>query len=205
MIKKNQGGYAKSYAFQKVFGVGSKDDLEKSRFDLVILFDGVYNCGKSMDCVESVQRNFFAQVSGKGVDDLNYWDKLSEFKISAQERRRDRYMPIFLWKISQGLVKGYSVEFTSDKGRRGRVALPHSVVQSSLAMVRRARECTLGVKGTKMFNLLPPSIRNINSSNVDVFKQSLDEFLSRVPDQPTAAGEQQLRVIVCCTRFLYFC
>ena len=142
----------------------------------------------SINRIESVQRHFFAKVSGTGVEDLNYWDKLSEFKISSQERRRDRYMLIFLWKISQGLVKGYSVEFTSDKGRRGRVALPHSVVQSSPAMVRRARECTLGVKGTKMFNLLPASIRNINSSNVDVFKQSLDEFLSRVPDQPTAAG-----------------
>ena len=109
---------------------------------------------------------------------------------------------MFLWKISQGLVKGYSVEFTSDKGRRGRLALPHSVVQSSPAMVRRARECSLGVKGIKMFNLLPPSVRNINSTNIDVFKQSLDDFLSKVPDQPSAAGLQQ-RVIVYCTKFLF--
>ena len=94
----------------------------------------------SINRIESVQRHFFAQVSGKGLDDLNYWDKLSEFKISSQERRRIGYMLIFLWKISQGLVKDYSVEFTSGKGRRGRVALPHSVVHSSPAMVRRARE-----------------------------------------------------------------
>ena len=40
-----------------------------------------------------------------------------------------------------------------------------------------------------MFNLLPSSIRNTNSANVDVFKNALDEFLSKVPDQPTVAGQ----------------
>ena len=39
-----------------------------------------------------------------------------------------------------------------------------------------------------MFNLLPGHIRNIDSENVDVFKTALDDFLSRVPDQPTVAG-----------------
>ena len=138
--------------------------------------------------LESVQRHFFSKVSGNGVQDLNYWDKLRDFKISSQERRRDRYMTIFIWKISQGLVQGYSVEFTDVHGRRGRTALPHDVSQSSCASVKRARESSLGAKGAKMFNLLPSSIRNINSVNVDVFKTALDEFLSKVPDQPTVAG-----------------
>ena len=140
----------------------------------------------SVNRLESVQRHFLGKVSGVG--DLNYWDKLGALKMSSQERRRDRYMILFLWKISQGLVHGYQVEFTSSAGRRGRVALPNSIVQSSPAMVRRARESTLGVRGVKMFNLLPTAIRNINSSNVDIFKKSLDEFLSKVPDQPTVAG-----------------
>ena len=95
-------------------------------------------------------------------------------------------MILFLWKISQGLLKGYSVDFTSEGGRRGRVALPQGVVQSSPAMVRRARESSLGVKGAKMFNLLPPMIRYLNA--VDVFKTALDNFLTQIPDQPTVAG-----------------
>ena len=144
---------------------------------------------ESINRLESVQRHFFSNVSGNGVQDLNYWDKLTEFKISSQERRRDRYMLIFIWKISQGLVKGYSVDFTSVLGRRGRTALPHDVIQSSSASVKKARESSLGVKGAKMFNLLPSSIRNTNSANVDVFKNALDEFLSKVPDQPTVAGQ----------------
>ena len=113
---------------------------------------------------------------------MSYWEKLKQLKISSQKRRRDRYM------ISQGLVKGYSVDFTSEGGRRGRVALPQGVVQSSPAMVRRARESSLGVKGAKMFNLLPPMLRNINAVDVDVFKTALDNFLTKIPDQPTVAG-----------------
>ena len=109
-------------------------------------------------------------------------------KLYSQERRRERYMIVFLWKISQRMVEGYSVTF-SNNVRRGRTVLPNSVVASAPAVVRRARETTLGVKGAKLFNLLPISIRNIDSDNVETFKAELDKFLSLVPDQPTIAGQ----------------
>ena len=89
---------------------------------------------------------------------------------------------------SDPLLQGTAEIVTDVHGRRGRTALPHDVNHSSCSTVRRARESSLGVKGAKMFNLLPSSIRNINSINVDIFKTALDEFLSKVPDQPTVAG-----------------
>ena len=58
---------------------------------------------------------------------LNYWDKLSDLRLYSQERRRERYQVIFLWKISQGMVSGYDVDFTSEGGRRGRSIVPKSV------------------------------------------------------------------------------
>ena len=64
----------------------------------------------------------------------------------------------------------------------------NSVLRSSPAAVRKARECSLGVKGAKIFNILPASIRNLNSDHVDSFKNNLDEYLSQVPDQPTVGG-----------------
>ena len=90
-------------------------------------------------------------------------------------------MVIFLWKLSQGLVKGYNVNF-QQQGRRGRTIVTNSVLRSSQAAVRKARESSLGVKGAKIFNLLPASIRDINSNHVDTFKSSLDAYLSKVPD-----------------------
>ena len=97
-------------------------------------------------------------------------------------------MVIFIWKLSQGLVSGYQVQFSSTLGRRGRTAQPHTVVQSSPATVRRAREASLGVKGARIFNLLPTDIRNLDSISVDTFKAELDRFLANIPDQPTVSG-----------------
>ena len=112
---------------------------------------------------------------------LEYWERLKKLQVYSQERRRERYMVIFLWNISQGLVKGYDASFSSSE-RRGR-----TVVRTSPAAVRRARESSLGVKGEKLFNLLPAALRNLNSKHVDTFKTTLDAFLKDVPDHPTVS------------------
>ena len=96
-------------------------------------------------------------------------------------------MVIFLWKISQGLVQGYSMQFTSTHGRRGRTAIPSDIVKNSPALVKKARE-SFGVKGARIFNLLPLELRNMNCENVETFKKNLDNFLLNVPDQPTVSG-----------------
>ena len=95
---------------------------------------------------------------------------------------------IFLWKISQGLVSGYDVNFSSCGARRGRVIIPKPVDNKSPAVVRKARENSLAVRGAKIFNLLPDSLRTLNSDHVDFFKNHLDVFLDSVPDQPTVTG-----------------
>ena len=73
--------------------------------------------------------------------------------------------------------------------RRGRECLVAEVVRDSPASVRRAREGSLSVKGAKLFNLLPPELRNLTSDKVDQFKWKLDTFLKSIPDQPTIAEE----------------
>ena len=120
------------------------------------------------------------------MEDKDYMDRLASLKMYSQERRRERYQIIFIWKISQGLVQGYNLEFSSSD-RRGRMVVPHPVRQAP-SSVRQAREATLGVKGAKIFNLLPVWIRTINGVTVDRFKSELDKFLSGVPDQPTLPG-----------------
>ena len=135
--------------------------------------------------IEAVQRNFLSNVGGMGG--LNHWDRLQKLNLYSQERRRERYMVIFMWKISEGLIKGYNVNFT-ESGRRGRMAVAKPHFSTAPAAVKRAREASLGVKGCRIFNLLPDSIRNIRGGSVDSFKLALDSFLSSVPDQPTIGG-----------------
>ena len=122
------------------------------------------------------------------MENLNYRERLGILKMNSQERRRDRYAVIFIWKVAMGLVEGYKMEFTSSTNRRGRECKVGNVVHNSPNSVKKARENSLAVKGAKMFNLLPSEIRNITSEKVNVFKSNLDFFLQNVPDEPTING-----------------
>ena len=42
------------------------------------------------------------------LDKIDYWEKLSELRVYSKERHRERYQICFLWKLSQGLVEGYT-------------------------------------------------------------------------------------------------
>ena len=123
------------------------------------------------------------------MENFNYRERLGVLKMNSQERRRDRYAVIFIWKVAMGLVEGYTMEFTPITNRRGRECRVKNVVRNAPNSVKKARENSLAVKGAKMFNMLPSDIRNITSEKVNVFKSSLDFFLKNVPDEPTINGE----------------
>ena len=141
----------------------------------------------SINRLERVQRQFLSHIYDSSMQGKNYWEKLSYLRVFSQERRRERYQICFIWKLSQGLVEGYSMNWQwSD--RRGRYCIPHTIPTSAPSKVRKARERTLGVHGAKLFNILPSYLRNENSGDFALFKNYLDHFLSSVPDQPTTPG-----------------
>ena len=65
----------------------------------------------SINKLESVQHNLVDRIRDYRLAGLSYWEKLQELRLYSQERRRERYQVIFLWKISQGMVSGFDVEF----------------------------------------------------------------------------------------------
>ena len=138
--------------------------------------------------LESVAKNFTSQVGG--LDGLDYWERLGALNMYSQERRRERYQIIFIWKVSQLLVKGYSIPFKQNP-RRGRLVDLPPVVGGCPAAVARAHEASLRVKGAKLFNLLPMELRGLDGVMVDTFKSGLDAWLGTVPDQPTIPGRKR--------------
>ena len=73
--------------------------------------------------------------------------------------------------------------------RRGRMCKIPSVSGNQCpSAVRNVREASLAVRGPKLFNILPKSIRNVTGVSVNTFKRKLDHFLSQIPDQPTVDG-----------------
>ena len=87
------------------------------------------------------------------------------------------------------LLSGYTVDFVQNP-RRGRLAVVHPIVASAPATVKKAREGSLKVKGSNLFNLIPLELRGM-SGTVDQFKSGLDKWLSSIPDQPTVGSRQR--------------
>ena len=97
----------------------------------------------SINKLESVQKHFLLKISDHRLNSMNYWEKLTFLKVYSQERRRERYQICFLWKLSQGLVEGYSVTWQwSD--RRGRFIVPANLNRNAPLSVRNVRECPKG-------------------------------------------------------------
>ena len=136
----------------------------------------------SIGSTESVARQFTSKVDG--MAGLDYWDRLSSLHLYSQERRRERYQIIFLWKVSQGLVQGYQANFHQSP-RRGRLMDLHPVCPTAPDSVKRAREFSLQVKDAKLFNSIPRDLRDTMVGTPEQFKARLDDWLSSVHDQPT--------------------
>ena len=137
--------------------------------------------------LEDIQRTFTKKIDG--MENLSYRERLKALRMYSQERRRDRYMAIFVWKLANGLADGYKLEFAGEGTRRGRECVVADIVRTSPAAVRRARENSLSVKGARIFNLLPANLRNISSNKVQHFKSKLDTFLKEIADEPTSSTE----------------
>jgi hypothetical protein len=138
--------------------------------------------------IESVARHFTSKISG--IEELGYWERLQVLKLYSQERRRERYRIIFIWKVLQGYVLGYPIT-VHQSPRRGRLVEVANYPSQASGAVHSAREASLSVHGAKLFNLLPRDIRDINTGTVDQFKGRLDAWLQSIPDQPTTAGRQR--------------
>ena len=142
----------------------------------------------SIGSLESVARHFTAQIDD--MSDLDYWDRLVALKLYSQERRRERYQIIFIWKIAQGLVQGYQATFITSE-RRGRQMQLAPLCNQAPASVRKARESSLQVKGARLFNCIPRELRDTSTGTPDQFKAKLDDWLSTIPDEPTVPGRQR--------------
>ena len=57
---------------------------------------------KDIQGIEVIQRTFTYKTTE--VQNLNYWERLYAFKLHSLQRRRERYIIIYVWKITQHMV-----------------------------------------------------------------------------------------------------
>ena len=139
--------------------------------------------------LESVQRCFTNKIFG--INNLCYWSRLESLKLYSLERRRERYIILYIFKIIKGLVpnlteESFRVRF-ENRGRRGIMCDIPCINRGAMARYMSLKDDSLCVRGPKLFNCLPAELRDVNFS-FESFKRKLDDFLSKIPDKPSLPG-----------------
>ena len=136
--------------------------------------------GQNLDKLEKLLRDFTRKMPG--LKELNYWERLKKMKMSSEQRRLERYQMIYIWKMMEDKVPNCGVAWSSDSERKGRMcAVPALRGRDS---VKTLRTQSFQVSGPRLFNCLPKNIRNMTKCDLEKFKEKLDNFLSKVPDEP---------------------
>ena len=137
--------------------------------------------------IESVQKSFVRKIAG--MSRLDYWEQLKTLNINSLERRRERYLIIYTWRILQGQVPYPSTKLSSFTSIRNDAfcRIP-KVKTSASAKVQTLRRNSFAVKGPQLFNKMPQCIRDLSGCTTAEFKKELDEVLTMYPDEPRLQG-----------------
>ena len=144
--------------------------------------------------LEMVQRSFIRKIDD--IRHLDYWAQLKKLHLYSLERRRERYIMIYIWHILEHQVPDITsgkIFSINEGGRLGRKSSFPPISNNAPSEIKKIRYASLSMKGPQLFNILPAEIRNLNSCSVEVFKRALDRFLTNVPDEPLIPGYTAMR------------
>ena len=151
-----------------------------------------------INLLESVQRKFTSRFACFQTYDealqmpictTPYPDRLKKLKIYSLERRRERYMICYVYKIVIGLVVNPGLTFSYDSRRKIR-AEPKTASRLVANWIRKARNSSFLSKAPKLYNTIPSNLReledisNPSKKHVNSFKNKLDRHLASIPDIP---------------------
>ena len=133
--------------------------------------------------LEGVQRRFTSKIAS--LQGFNYWERLEKLKLFSLQRRRERYIIIYMWKIYHLLVPNDLRILWHYSDRRGVIAdVPTHF--SNISKVQTCIDKLFKVKGPKLWNCLPKEVNTLSS--LPIFKAALDKVLVSFPDRPPVTG-----------------
>jgi hypothetical protein len=166
------------------------------------------NKSNLINLIESVQRYFTSRMEefctwdeelGMYTCTTRYWERLQILKIYSLERRRERFMIIFIYKIMIGAYPNPGIVDTYYEERSG-IRVKSKLNFRAPGWVKTARISSFFNIAPKLYNILPRYLRDPNyiveptKDNIDAFKKEVDNFLGRIPDQPYTQGREKERV-----------
>ena len=147
---------------------------------------------QDMQKLESVQRSFTARINN--VSHLDYWERLSKLNLFSVQRRYERYIIIYVWKVLENLIVAPESEniVPSHSDRTGRMCKKFQLPQSNCTRFKTLQHNSLSWFGVRIFNVLPRYIRDFTGSPADSFKKLLDKFLHTIGDEPNIPGYKSM-------------
>ena len=134
--------------------------------------------------LEGVQRAFTSKIYG--VQHLDYWQRLKALNLMSLQRRRERYIIIYMWKVLHSRCPNDINITFSDSSRHGQRATVPSLSKSCSQRNQSLYDNSLAVIGPRLWNIIPPSLHSIEDPLN--FKIKLTEFIRAFPDEPSVAG-----------------
>ena len=138
--------------------------------------------------LESDQRSFTRKI--ENMSELNYWQRLNRLGLYSIQRRHERYMILYVFRMIHGLTPNVGIQWSRNPRTGLHVILPKLNLGANSSW-KRLKESTISVRGAKLYNSILPELRQDYSTYVhplEVFKKKLDHFLRKVPDEPTCYG-----------------
>ena len=157
--------------------------------------------------IESVQLRFTRKLAafqehneevGHAVCYSNYEHRLKELKLYSLQRRRDRYIIIYIFKIAHGYVPNPGIDITLNDRHMSITAQPTIPSRNAPAWVKKIRHGSIFGQGCRLFNKLPQFLRKLDTEDISQmkrlnnFKAKLNSFLQPIPDTPSAADNSLL-------------
>ena len=154
----------------------------------------------NIENLEQIQRKFTSKFQrfrtydeelGFTVTNTTYPQRLKELKLYSLQRRRERYTIIYMNKIKLGLVPNPG--FQCDYRRTNKYTFKPRYD-------RKNGRFTFYCIGPRLFNALPPELRELDDANMPAEKQAeelkkkLDKYQQTLPDNPGSQANSLLRI-----------
>ena len=108
--------------------------------------------------------------------------------LFSLERRRERYLILYAYKIILGLTPNFDDDRfkikTGYSERRGLSCLLPPIKTTATNRVKSLVERSFAVRAQTLFNCLPKHLRS-NNLSFEAFKSCLDKIISKVEDNPS--------------------
>ena len=139
---------------------------------------------EDIDKIERIQKHFTSKI--RGLENLNYHERLKKLGLYSLERRRERFLIINAWQQLEGIKENVlNLVAGNEEEEERRRCIKSATIPTTLdEKYRTIIHNSTARQMERLFNAIPYKLQNVKNVKTDTFKKQLDKWLRGVPDTP---------------------